>query len=144
MEIRVNYIYLNRSLVDGPGIRTVVFLQGCDLRCRGCHNVSTWDTQGGHLIKTSSLANYLRNNCINKKITISGGEPLIQKEAVEDLLRYISDFDIALYTGHEYEDVPAGILQYLKYLKTGPYIQELRTTTKPFVGSTNQTFRRLK
>lgn len=144
MKIRINCVYLNRSLVDGPGIRTVVFLQGCDLHCRGCHNISTWSVVGGSLVETQELGEFLKENCINKKVTISGGEPLMQKEALEELLEKISDFDIALYTGHEEEDVPEGIKKYLKFLKTGPYIESLRTTTTPFVGSTNQKFRRLR
>ena len=139
----VNSIKQN-SFCDGPGIRTVVFLQGCDLHCKGCHNKSTWDVNDGIPVSTAELAAAIRKTCANGKVTISGGEPLMQAEAVEELLAEIADLDVALYTGHRLEDVPAGILDKLKYVKTGEFQLENRTTVTPFVGSTNQVFRRLK
>lgn len=142
-KIRVNSVMKNPSLCDGYGYRTVVFLQGCDLHCQGCHNKSTWATDKGTLMEVSDLAALLREQSINKKVTISGGEPLLQKEAVIELLRELSDFDLCLYTGHELEEVPEEILKYLKYIKVGRFILEQRTSTKPFVGSTNQKFVRI-
>ena len=53
-------------------------------------------------------------------------------------------FDITLYTGHVKEDVPQKIIDNVKYLKTGNFIQELKTTIKPFVGSNNQVFEEVK
>jgi anaerobic ribonucleoside-triphosphate reductase activating protein len=97
----------NPSLCDGIGYRTVLFLQGCNLRCKGCQNKSTWDIEKGVLIDVKELA---------------------------------KDFDLCLYTGHELKDVPEDILSFLKYIKYGPFIEELKTTMKPFVGSTNQEF----
>ena len=94
-------------------------------------------------MEVSDLAALLREQSINKKVTISGGEPLLQKEAVIELLRELSDFDLCLYTGHELEEVPEEILKYLKYIKVGRFILEQRTSTKPFVGSTNQKFVRI-
>lgn len=130
----------NPSLCDGYGYRTVLFLQGCNLRCKGCHNKSTWDIEKGKLIDSHELALILRERCINKELTISGGEPLLQADALIDLLEELKDFDLCLYTGHQIEDVPDNILKYLKYIKVGPFIDELKTTTKPFVGSKNQEF----
>jgi anaerobic ribonucleoside-triphosphate reductase activating protein len=52
----------------------------------------------------------------------------------------LEDFDITLYTGYDLEDVPTKILDYLDYIKVGPFIQELQTSTTPYVGSTNQKF----
>lgn len=138
--IRINYIMKNPSLCDGYGYRTVLFLQGCNLRCKGCHNKSTWDIEKGKLIDSHELALILRERCINKELTISGGEPLLQADALIDLLEELKDFDLCLYTGHQIEDVPDNILKYLKYIKVGPFIDELKTTTKPFVGSKNQEF----
>ncbi|MBO4856787.1 MAG: radical SAM protein [Bacilli bacterium] len=133
----------NPSLCDGPGYRTVVFLQGCDLHCEGCHNKSTWPIDKGICIEVTELASILRKQSFNKKITISGGEPLLQKEAVLDLLKELSDFDICLYTGHEMEDIPEEMFKYLKYVKVGRFILSQRTSTTPFVGSTNQKFVRI-
>ncbi|MCK9309102.1 MAG: radical SAM protein [Candidatus Cloacimonetes bacterium] len=142
-KIRVNSVMKNPSLCDGYGYRTVVFLQGCDLHCQGCHNKGTWAIDKGTLMEVSDLAALLREQSINKKVTISGGEPLLQKEAVIELLRELSDFDLCLYTGHELEEVPEEILKYLKYIKVGRFILEQRTSTTPFVGSKNQKFVRI-
>lgn len=138
--IVINSIMENPSLCDGKGYRTVLFLQGCNVHCIGCHNKSTWDIKKGKKILIADLANLLRTKCFNKKLTISGGEPLMQKEAVLELVKKLSDFDLCLYTAHELNEVPKEILKYLKYVKVGPFKKELRTTTKPFVGSSNQEF----
>lgn len=143
-NLRINSIMSNPSLCDGYGYRTVLFLQGCNLRCPGCQNPSTWDISKGKLIDSKELASILREKCTNKKLTISGGEPLLQADALIDLLEELKDFDLCLYTGHELNEVPLKILSYLKYIKVGGFKQELRTTTKPFVGSKNQEFMEVK
>lgn len=51
MKVYINSIIYNRSLADGPGVRTVVFFQGCDIRCEGCHNSSTWNIDNGKAYK---------------------------------------------------------------------------------------------
>lgn len=130
----------NPSLCDGLGYRTVLFLQGCDLQCIGCQNKSTWDLTKGIKKDVKVLAQELREKCFNKELTISGGEPLMQTGALRELLEELKDFDLCLYTGHELNEVPQSILIYLKYIKVGRFVQELRTTTKPFVGSSNQRF----
>lgn len=73
--------------VDGPGVRYVVFMQGCNLRCGCCHNPDTWDIKGG---KTFSAEQVVDNACRYKEyfgsdggITISGGEPLLQAPFVK-------------------------------------------------------------
>lgn len=144
MKIVINSIYANRSLVDGPGIRTVLFLQGCNLHCEGCQNKETWDITKGNVKEVVDLAKELRDISINKKLTISGGEPLMQVNAVRELINLLPDFDIALYTGHQREDVPDDIINGLTYLKTGPFVEKLKSTVVPFVGSTNQKFERVK
>ena len=76
-----------------------------------------------------------------KKITISGGEPMMQKEALEEFINemYKKNFEIALYTSYDLEKVPKNILEKLKYLKVGKYIDTLRIQEK-FYGSSNQKF----
>lgn len=137
------FLYLNNimpkeSLVDGPGLRTVVFLQGCNRRCVGCHNTSTWSMKDGVRMKVADFAERLKELSKNKKITITGGEPLLQQKAVEKLCEALSDFDICLYTSFQKEDISQVIIKKIHYLKVGEYIQESRTTTTPFVGSSNQ------
>lgn len=97
-------------------------------------------------VDIDELVNELTKKVFNKKITISGGEPLMQKECLIELVTKLNDlgFDIALYTGHQKEDVPSILLDKVKYLKTGNFIQELKTTVKPFVGSENQVFEEVK
>ena len=75
--------------VDGPGIRCVVFMQGCPLRCIICHNPDTWDFSGGEEVTAEAMArkvlryrNYFRNS---GGITVSGGEPLMQAAFVREL-----------------------------------------------------------
>lgn len=140
MKVYINSIRFNRSLVDGPGVRTVIFFQGCVIRCKGCQNPSSWDITKGTPYETDELVKLLREKVINKKITLSGGEPLMQKDAVSEIVKKLPDFDIALYTGHELNEVPDEILQNVNYVKTGPFVEKLKSSVTPFVGSTNQMF----
>lgn len=142
MKVVINSIRYNNSHVDGPGIRTVLFMQGCDIHCKGCQNQSTWDITKGHEVSIDDLVNELERHCFNKKITISGGEPLLQKASLIELIDKLSkrNFDIALYTGHVKDEVPKEIIKQVKYLKTGSFVESLKTTVKPFVGSENQIF----
>lgn len=138
--IYINSIMKNPSLCDGIGYRTVLFLQGCDLHCKGCHNQEAWDISKGIQVRVKELATELREKCKNKELTISGGEPLLQVDAVYELITLLSDFDICLYTGHDIREVPKKILDKIHYLKYGPYMEKLKTTTMPFIGSSNQVF----
>lgn len=144
MKIVINSIRYDNSLVDGPGIRTDLFLQGCDIKCPSCQNKSTWDINNGFEVEIDDLVNELKSKMNNNKLTITGGEPLYQKEALIELISKLEGFDIALYTGHEEKDVPEIIKSKIKYLKCGPFIERLKTTIKPYVGSENQTFKEVK
>lgn len=140
MKISVNSIDFKGSLVNGPGIRTLLFLQGCDRCCEGCHNSSTWDISEGKEYQISELVEILKDGCRNRKITITGGEPLYQKEALTELVKALKGFDICLYTSYELDEVPSEILKHINYLKTGRYDSRFRTTTTPYYGSLNQRF----
>lgn len=74
--------------VDGPGIRFVIFMQGCPLRCKYCHNPDTWKTTGGTMVTAAELLQqYSRNKAFYKNggITVTGGEPLLQIDFITDL-----------------------------------------------------------
>ena len=146
MNMYINSIKYNNSHVDGPGIRTVLFMQGCNLHCKGCQNPSTWDITKGQEVDIDDLVEELDKKVMNKKITISGGEPLFQLDALTELVKELKSkgFDIALYTGHVKEDVPREIINNIRYLKTGSFVESLKTTIKPFVGSSNQVFEEVK
>lgn len=140
MNISVNSIDFRGSFVDGPGIRSLLFLQGCDRRCEGCHNTSTWDRNKGSVYETNELARIIKEGCHNRKLTITGGEPMNQKEALMELLDNLEEFDLCLYTSYSLEEIPDEILSHLKYVKVGAYDKEQRCSTIPFIGSSNQKF----
>ena len=82
------------SAVDGPGIRVVVFLQGCFLRCIYCHNPDTWDVNGGKKMSAEDVAKKVLEyeNYITKGgVTLSGGEPLLQTEFALNLLKILKE-----------------------------------------------------
>ncbi|MBQ4064936.1 MAG: pyruvate formate lyase-activating protein [Clostridia bacterium] len=86
----IGYLHSTESFgtVDGPGIRYVLFLQGCPLRCRYCHNPDTWSLQGGTPVTSEEiLAEYRKNRAFYSKggITATGGEPLLQIDFLIDL-----------------------------------------------------------
>ena len=144
MKIVINSIDYSGSIVDGPGLRTVLYVQGCNRRCEECHNPSTWDIEGGIELGVEEIVQELNEKCINKKITISGGEPLLQFPGVLKLIKNLKDFNVVLYTGFEIEDIPKEILNYINYIKVGRYIKKKRTTILPFIGSKNQKFIKLR
>ncbi|MHA2143120.1 MAG: 4Fe-4S single cluster domain-containing protein [Candidatus Thorarchaeota archaeon] len=144
MEITINSIDYSGSIVDGPGIRTVLFVQGCKQRCRDCHNPSTWDINAGKTVPVNELVSELQSKSKNRKLTISGGEPLLQVPAVLELVRALDDFNIVLYTGFEIEDVPKELLDHLDYIKVGSYDKEKHCTTVDYIGSMNQRFINLR
>lgn len=80
------------GLVDGPGIRVVIFLQGCSLRCKYCHNPDSWDVSGGQIIDSDTLMDKIRRfrpyfERSGGGVTFSGGEPLLQKDFLLDMLK---------------------------------------------------------
>ncbi|MDO5479602.1 MAG: 4Fe-4S cluster-binding domain-containing protein, partial [Clostridia bacterium] len=87
------------GLVDGPGIRAVVFFQGCSLRCRFCHNPESWNTEAGTEVDSVSLSKKLikLKPYFDKSgggVTASGGEPLLQKDFLIDLFKRLKEADI--------------------------------------------------
>lgn len=144
MIIKISSIDYKGSFVDGPGVRCVIYLQGCEIKCDGCHNFSTWDINCGKFYEVKDLVKEIKTKIKNNKITISGGEPFFQKEATVELVKELKGYDLCIYTGSNYDEVPKEILSYLHYLKVGKFKKELRTTTSPFIGSTNQKFLTLK
>jgi pyruvate formate lyase activating enzyme len=80
------------GLMDGPGIRFVVFLQGCNLRCSYCHNPDTWERQGGILMEPLELMKEISRyrpyfDASDGGVTFSGGEPLLQPEFLLEMLQ---------------------------------------------------------
>ena len=128
------------SCDDGPGMRSVLFLQGCNKNCKGCHNAGIKEHGKGTMVSIDELVMYIESQCCNKKITISGGEPLEQMENLEILIRKLKakGYNICVYTGWEMERVPRSILKYVDYIKTGSFINNLKNPGIQYVGSLNQ------
>ena len=148
---------IRESIVDGPGIRFVVFAQGCPHRCPGCHNPGTHDFQGGYDCSLDKILKAAEENPLISGITFSGGEPFCQPEAFLELAKRIRqekpELDILSFTGYTLEelqekkkDVPAvgSLLEQLDYLIDGPFLEDQKDLSIPFRGSRNQRFIDLK
>jgi len=93
------YIHSEESFgtVDGPGIRYVLFMQGCPLRCLYCHNPDTWDTNAGKKVTPEEIfKSFMRNRVFYKDggVTVSGGEPLLQIDFVTELFKLMKNENI--------------------------------------------------
>lgn len=137
--------FITASEADGPGIRSVLFLQGCSRLCPGCHNKSFQEHGKGIRYSIEELLDYLIVNCRNRKLTISGGEPMEQLEQLTELIYLLSKegFDLCLYTSHEFQKIPSYILKNIRYLKTGAFLEDCTEVPRPYVGSDNQKFYRV-
>ncbi len=140
---------VEESIVDGPGLRFVVFVQGCPHRCKGCHNPQTFPFDGGYVESVDSVFQKYRKNPLLAGITFSGGEPFCQPAALAALGRKVkaAGGHVITYTGYVYEDLiktaqtdPAveDLLSVTDQLVDGPYVEELRDPAIPFRGSSNQ------
>ncbi|MDR3073076.1 MAG: radical SAM protein [Clostridiales Family XIII bacterium] len=145
-NIRVAGI-VNDSIVDGPGLRLTVFLQGCDKNCAGCHNPETRAFTGGVLYTPSDIFERIEKNPLLSGVTFSGGEPLLQAEALLPLAKRIKDFGLtlAIYTGDVFEDIlekgdphVLALLSVADTLIDGPFILSEKSLSLPFRGSSNQ------
>ena len=96
---------VNDSIVDGPGIRFTVFVQGCPHNCKGCHNPQTHDFEGGTVADTEELLEKIKGNPLLDGVTFSGGEPFCQAEALASLGKQIKELglNIVTYTGYTFE-----------------------------------------
>ena len=141
-DVKINISGLiDSSAGDGPGIRSILFFQGCSVGCPGCHNAGTHPTDGGVMMDLDEVMNKIEDVCFNKKITISGGEPMEQLEGLFQLLERLraEGYEICLYTSYTLKRIPFEILNYLRYLKSGPFIETLKQDSG-YYGSTNQRF----
>ncbi|WP_035370120.1 anaerobic ribonucleoside-triphosphate reductase activating protein [Acholeplasma hippikon] len=138
---------ISDSIVDGFGLRFVIFTQGCKLRCLNCHNPKTHDLNGGKMVNLDEIQRLWRKNPIIHGITISGGEPFLQPESVSELVRRAKadGLDVICYSGYTYEALRKReckstnqILDKADYLIDGPYIHQLRNLNLLFRGSSNQ------
>ena len=142
MPIRIIDI-VEGTAVDGPGLRTSIYLAGCAHRCPGCHNPQTWDFDAGKDMTVDELINIISQSDFN--VTLTGGDPIYQAEALIPLAKKIRElgYSIWLYTGFTFEqlqDMPIAmqLLEYIDTIVDGPFILEQRDTSLQFRGSSNQ------
>jgi len=129
-----------QSMVDGPGIRYSLFLQGCKHHCKNCHNPQTWDLEGGILVDYDDVLSDILKSKFNR-ITISGGEPFLQPEMLAKLCKDLKEnnFNIWVYTGYTYEHLPnTDALKYIDVLVDGLFVEKLKDLSLKFKGSSNQ------
>ncbi len=137
------------SFVDGPGIRFVVFTQGCPHHCPGCHNPQTHGFSGGETWQVDDLFELMGKNPLQEGITFSGGEPFSQAQALSLLAQKIkgAGMNLWIYTGYTYEELlqmsqedegVKALLDKTDVLVDGRFILKQRTLGTPFIGSQNQ------
>ena len=149
MSIRIAGI-ATESVVDGPGLRLVIFCQGCFHNCRNCHNPETQDPHGGREVKEAELLEIIDSTPLIRGVTFSGGEPMLQADKLVPIARYVKavkHYNLVVYTGYVFEDLleiseentaVSELLQYTDWLIDGPYIEEERDLSLAFRGSRNQ------
>ncbi len=98
---------VEESIVDGPGIRFVVFTQGCPHNCEGCHNPQTHDFNGGKYVDIDEIINKIDENPLLKGVTLSGGEPFMQAKILATMVKRIKNkkLNIITYSGFTYEQL---------------------------------------
>ena len=134
------------SIVDGPGLRCTIFVQGCPHACPGCHNPATHAFSGGHEMLVEDAYRRMKQNPLCKGVTFSGGEPFCQPAALAALaMRLKQDgIEIAAYSGYTFEALQSGtahqqrLLALCDVLIDGPFLLVERDLSLRFRGSKNQ------
>lgn len=156
MKIRLSGIK-QESIVDGLGLRYVIFAQGCPHHCFACHNPSTHCFTGGDLWEVEDIIEQVFQNPLLKGVTFSGGEPFEQAEAFLSIAKQLKskeknqsyhrkeELDIWCYTGYLYEELLESqdiykreLVNKVDILVDGKFCYQKKTIEKPFVGSSNQ------
>lgn len=151
MFIRLSHKMTRDSIVDGPGLRAVIWTQGCSHKCKGCHNPSTHDFNGGFLMDIDDIIEELKSLRLHKGITLSGGEPFEQPSECIKIAKAakLMGLDIWCYTGYTFEQLInkrsdnykkewSELLRYIDVLIDGPFILEKKDLLLKFRGSRNQ------
>ena len=150
MKIRVSSDITFDSIVDGSGLRMVIWTQGCMHNCIGCHNPQTHSLCGGYEVDTKDIINTIKDLKLQKGITLSGGEPFLQAEALEEIAKEAKKYklDVWSYTGFTFEELlDKNNPHYLKNIKLlnqidvlvdGKFIENKKDIGLRFRGSSNQ------
>ncbi len=134
------------SIVDGPGLRTTLFAQGCPHHCPGCHNPETWDFSGGTELDTDAVVEIVRSSPLSRGVTFSGGEPFVQAAGFGEIAVALKKlgYEVASYSGYTFEELLCGtpdqraLLEKLDVLIDGPFLMAEKSLEVAFRGSRNQ------
>lgn len=137
------------SVVDGEGIRSVIWFQGCNHKCFNCQNPETWDFEGGTKVAIEDVKKQIRELEFQQGVTFSGGDPLYQLDAFIELAKEVHkcNMDVWVYTGFTYEELIKlskddkkylDALKQIDVLVDGPFINKLKSFNVKFRGSSNQ------
>lgn len=149
MFIRLASELQKDSIVDGEGIRAVIWTQGCPHNCPGCHNPETHDYNGGFLKDIEELKDEINSLDDETGVTFSGGDPFVQPEACLELAKYCHSvkLNVWCYTGYTYEQllkkaqsepVVMNFLKEIDVLVDGRFVMKLKSYEVKFRGSKNQ------
>lgn len=153
MGLEINlHNYISESIVNGPGSRAVVWVQGCSIGCPGCFNKDTWDFKNKNLVQVNDLVSKILSNPKHTGVTFSGGEPFLQAEALTEVAKAVKKegLNVMSFSGFTFDKLSRGdipfslsLLNELDYLIAGPYIEELKLiSSNSLVSSSNQTTHR--
>ena len=147
MQIRLSGPIERDSIVNGDGLRAVLWTQGCPNHCFGCQNPETWDFEGGTLVDIETVKEELRTIKGQTGITFCGGEPFVQPEAckeIADFCRNELGWDVWSFSGFTYEEIEkygGAAWEFLKSLDAlidGRFVLAERDLSLKFRGSRNQ------
>ena len=142
-KLRVLHIVEGTS-VDGPGLRTSIYLAGCRHHCPGCHNPDSWNAKGGEERTLDELMQVISYN--EAPVTFSGGDPLAQPEALGALAKRIkkeTGYNVWCYTGYTWEQIVEkpelkSVMPWIDVLVDSRFVLAERDTKLRFRGSRNQ------
>jgi anaerobic ribonucleoside-triphosphate reductase activating protein len=149
MEIRLAAYLQPDSIVDGEGIRTVIWTQGCPHHCLGCHNPETHDFEGGALVDLEEVYEIIDSLEGQDGITFSGGDPFMQPKPCSMIAKYAKNkgYNIWCYTGYTFEqlltlaETKKEVMDFLKEIDVlidGRFELAKKSYNALFRGSTNQ------
>lgn len=150
MKLRLASDLTYDSIVDGPGLRMVIWAQGCIHDCYKCHNPQTHKLDGGIIVDTDYIIKEIKELKLHRGITLSGGEPFLQPQALSLIAKstQLENLDVWCYTGFKFEwlinkENPMYIynkilLKYIDILVDGKFEYEKKNIGLKFRGSSNQ------
>lgn len=142
MKIKISKELIHNSLVNGDGIRTVIFFTGCDKNCPGCHNKALQDFDAGISANIDDIVNeIIQEKELIDGVTLSGGDPICQSSGATELCRKLKEHNINiwLYTGESYDNLRGNsILKYLDVIVDGRFDESLVNKHLKYRGSSNQ------